>query len=162
MWSVSHKTVEFLSAVLALHHKAVLDFTELGIGDRLPSAQRCMAMVLENQPSFGDHLYEIPQVWWNSYDDPPESTRSESPTPFGSEGMAYHLQAQVHLVHTLKSERDWKVTANLGSAKFKELEESKASGFLSHSEERQAIKRIAQAWWAESRSGARHFKLGIW
>lgn len=122
-----------------------------------------MARVLSRQPYFGDNLWDMPQVWCNSYDDPPELSPGEVEQSI--KDGTYHFQGQVHLVARLKFERDWRITKAKGDRQMEWLEKVKRGEVegvtLENLEGREAIRRVTEEWWSGDHVGADKFRFGL-
>ena len=175
---VSHRTATFLARVLAIEYHTVEPSSSIPpgpqpiIGQWAPSDQYALALALQNYRDAAEGFYEVPQQWWNSYDDPlaPPAPAGTDPAHVLEDAGGAETEFErglrevteprlrIHLVASSKYDREWTEWFRLEEEVWAEAarlasEHGVEGTGIELMPGRETARRAGEAWWREPKNG---------
>jgi hypothetical protein len=159
-YHVSHRTATFLARVLTVEYHTVEPDSSVHSRSLValwpPSDQYSIALALQNYRDAGEAFYEVPQGWWNSYDDPmaqPAGDEADFETASASD-----VRLRIHLAGPSKWERNWAEWLRLEEEVWVEAARlARDNGVEGTGIElmpnREKASKVGEEWWKDPRNG---------
>lgn len=163
-YRVSHRTVTFLSRVLAIEYHIIEPDSSIPpqpiLDDSPPFDQRATGLALKNYRDAAEGFYLIPQEWFSGYDDPVHGPPAED-LPEGGVRMGIHFAGPVGKAKKWEEcvaleEAVWSEAADAA----RELSVGGTGIELLPGVER--VKKAGEDWWRDARNGIDGLVFNEW